>query len=295
MIILRKKLNEGTGFLIMIIFIMLCFNSLATSNDCGTPIISYKTNKLHFPWIAEIYSSINKTKDGNFQHLCGSSIISSSFSITAAHCIQEKHSTYRRASHAIFLIANVLDLKDLSDTININIKEVITHPDWNPEIKKFDGDIALLNFKEPITFDNKISPICLWNGTDQIQSTKTGIIITFIALEEDDPGYYNYEHNLPNNYPKEYNMPIRNSCIETQKRFTSIASNNTFCAGGFNSGPCLETGSSGSSIAVEYNQTYYLRGIVSASFIDFAGCDNYTFTLFTDVLKYQDWITKIIN
>ncbi|XP_070507027.1 serine protease gd-like [Chironomus tepperi] len=242
-----------------------------------------------------MYSKINKTKDGNFQHLCGSSIITSSFSITAAHCIQEKYSPYRRGSDDIFLIANVLDLKDLSSTINIDIQEVVTHSDWNPEVKKFDGDIALLKFKEPTIFDGNILPICLWNGSDEMQSIANGKIITFIALEEDDPGYYNYQHDLPNNYPKEYNMPIRNSCTETQKRFTSIATDNTFCAGGLNSGACLETGSSGSSMAVEYNQTYYLRGIVSASFIDFAGCDNYTYTLFTDVLKYQDWITNIIN
>jgi len=279
----------------MIILILLCFVSLSTSNNCGSPIISNKTNKLHFPWLAEIYSKINKTKDGNFQHLCGSSIITSKFSITAAHCIQEKHSAYRRSSDEIFLIANVLDLKDLNDTINIEIQEVITHPDWNSEVKIFDGDIALLEFKEAINFNDNISPICLWNGSDQIQSVNTGKIITFIALEEDDPGYYNYNHYLQNNYPKEYDMPIRNSCIETQRRFKSIASNNTFCAGGLNSGPCLETGSSGNSMAIEFNQTYYIRGIVSASFIDFAGCDNYTFTLFTDVLKYKNWITKIIN
>lgn len=265
--------------------------------DCGTAIESNITKKQHFPWIAEIYST-SKTKDGRFKHLCSSSIIHLKFAVTAAHCIQEKDSSYARSPQEVFLLSNVLDLKDLSKAIKIEIQNIFTHPSWNPDEEKFDGDIALLEFVEVLNFSEIVSPICLWYENTEyvkIESIKSGKIISFVALEEDDPGYYNHQHDENHNFPKEYIMPVRENCTATQKRFTSIASENSFCAGGLNSGPCLETGSSGSSMAVELNDKFYLRGIVSASFIDFAGCDNYTFTLFTDVLKYQIWIQEVIN
>jgi hypothetical protein len=80
-----------------------------------------------------------------------------------------------------------------------------------------------------------------------------------------------------------------------QPRFKTISTDRTFCAGGLNSGQCLEVGNSGASMAVEIDAKFYFRGVVSASFIDIAGCDNITFTLFTDVMKHKSWITDNIK
>lgn len=276
-----------------LLFSILIFLKLSISQElCGIATKS-PTNRTYFPWIAEIYSIVNVTKDGNPQHLCGSTIITSSFAVTAGHCIQEKHSSYKRQPNEIFLLANILDLNRANESYKIVLQNILTHHDWNPYHESFDGDVALLHFKDSLKFSKYISPICLWN--DNIVNADYGKILTFIALDEDDPGYYNYDFSESHNYPKEFNMPIRDNCIESQPRFIPIASNRTYCAGGFNSGPCLETGNSGSSMSVEINQIFYLRGLVSASFIDIAGCDNYTFTLFTDLLKYKDWINEKIQ
>lgn len=276
----------------MDLLILVCLINLTTAEICGKSLKSNDLNR--FPWNTEIFSAVNRTAEGRFQHLCGSTIISSNFSITAAHCIQEKHSAYKRSAEDIFLLANVHDMKNWTETVRVTVLKILVHPSWNPNSKVYESDIALLKFRNELDLSvDKVAPLCLWKDVINEPSVSFGEISTFIALEEGDPGYENYQHDDIHNFSKKYFMPIRESC-DAQKRFKSIASNNTFCAGGLNSGACLETGSSGSSMAVFVNDTYYLRGIVSASFIDFAGCDNYTFTLFTDVIKYKEWIDDIM-
>lgn len=274
-----------------LIFLCLVKLSIAEKN-CGVSSHSDLTNNLHFPWITEILSNINKTADNlNDLRICGSTIITSLFSITAAHCIQQKHSKYKRSPNEIYLLANVVDLMNTNASQRIGLIDIKLHPDWNAESPIFNGDIALMKFITSIEFNDKISPICLWHMHSEL--IDHGKILSFISLEEDSPGYYNHFHDEFHNYPKEFNVPIRSECVRSQPRFMEIYSNRSFCGGGLNSGPCLETGNSGSSLAVQIDGIFHLRGIVSASFIDIAGCDNYTYTLFTDVLKYKDWIDGI--
>lgn len=47
-------------------------------------------------------------------------------------------------------------------------------------------------------------------------------------------------------------------------------------------------------MAVQVDDKHFLHGIVSASFIDIAGCDNITFTLFSDVSQFKTWITEVM-
>lgn len=266
--------------LIKIVFLCSLFNLINGDEICGISEISPVTNQPHFPWIAIIKSSINKAIDGSDKFVCGSSIISKKYAITGAHCIHAKNTYYKRKANHIYLISNIYDLNNLQNTHKILIEEIKIHSDWDFLKDTFDADLALLKFKEEVN----IMPICLFYNSEIDYSF--GEIISFTDPEEDEPGYYT-NHNLP----RSFKMPIRSECSETQKRFKTIESNRTYCAGGLNSGPCLEIGNSGSSMAINIEDKFYLRGIVSASFIDFDGCDNYTYSLFTDVLKFKDWIT----
>jgi Trypsin len=144
-------------------------------------------------------------------------------------------------------------------------------------------------------FCSTVSPICLW-PTEENQ-VSVGKVITWTEMEADDPGYWNHFQDPLHNYPTEYDLPIRLSsdCFLIQPRFKSIASQRTFCAGGLNSGQCLEVGNSGASMSVQIGERFFMKGIVSASFIDIAGCDNVTFTLFTDVLKHKSWLIDSIK
>lgn len=212
--------------------------------------------------------------------------------IPAGHCIEEKLSDgYRRSPSHIVVYFGIYDLRQKNAT-GSKIQEIFVHPDWNPLDEHYDADIAVLKLRNPVAFSTRISPICLWPVNDEIVK---GTVISWSDLAEDDPGYWNYVHDPLHNYPRRFSMPIRSNaeCFLMQPRFKSIASENTFCAGGLNSGQCLEVGNSGASMAVQSDEKFYLHGIVSASFIDIAGCDNITFTLFTEVMKYKSWIIEV--
>ena len=142
---------------------------------------------------------------------------------------------------------------------------------------------------------SEISPICLWPSEENLFTT--GKVITWTFSQPDDPGYWNHVLDPLHNFPVQFDLPIRsnNECFGTQPRFLTISTNRTFCAGGLNSGQCLEVGNSGASMAVKVKDTFFFKGIVSASFIDIAGCDNFTFTLFTDVTKFKTWLIDIIK
>jgi Trypsin len=216
--------------------------------------------------------------------------------ILAAHCIHDKHSEgYRRLPSHILSYFGIYDLKQ-SKSRGWHIEEIFLHADWNALDEAFEADIALLKHRELIAFSDSIKPICLWTAEKRDDFEK-GVVISWTEPDEDEPGYWNYNHDLLHNYPQRYIMPIRSNaeCFRSQPRFKKIAGERSYCAGGLNSGACLEVGNSGASMAVEIEEKYFLRGIVSASFIDIAGCDNVTFTLFTDVLKFEAWIIDIVS
>lgn len=154
----------------------------------------------------------------------------------------------------------------------------------------------VLTFFIVFNIPSEISPICLWPADEA--SVATGKVISWNFLRPEDPGYWNHVPADPShNYPIEYILPIRsnNFCFVTQPRFLTISSNSTFCAGGLNSGQCLEVGNSGASMAIKIEEKFFMKGIVSASFIDIAGCDNVTFTLFTDVSYHKKWLIDNIK
>jgi serine protease 7 len=260
----------------LLLFAFLLKFIYAENTSCGSSLISSASGEEYFPWIA-IINSVNE--NGKDKFICSSSIINQKFSLTASHCVES------RRINEIYLMTNVHDLKHTENSTKIAIEEIFIHPQWKLFAQSFDADLALLKFREILLFNENVSPICLWH--ENVQEQKSGKLISFTDPEENEPGY---ERDALSNFPKMYKMPIRSECIKAQPRFATIASNRTFCAGGLYSGPCLEVGNSGSALAVEINEKFYIRGIVSASFIDFAGCDNYTFSLFTDIPKFKDWI-----
>ena len=85
-------------------------------------------------------------------------------------------------------------------------------------------------------------------------------------------------------------------CLSENPRFSAITSENTFCAAGKNSesGPC--SGDSGSGLFMRSESgLWYLRGIVSTGFIENGTCAVSSDVIFTNVLKYSDWINEVTS
>ncbi|XP_072808695.1 serine protease 52-like isoform X3 [Vicugna pacos] len=103
-----------------------------------------------FPWQVSIF---HKSK-----HLCGGSILSEWWILTASHCFKGK------TKAALKVIHGEEDLNGMQNLTKVKVSRRITHPNFDNWL--FNNDIALLLLKSPLNLGAKKVPICLSEVTD---------------------------------------------------------------------------------------------------------------------------------
>ncbi|XP_075423520.1 ovochymase-2 isoform X2 [Ascaphus truei] len=105
------------------------------------------------PWIASLKR--------NGQHFCGGTIVSSTYVVTAAHCVSDRNVlSYLQ----VFIGDFDLTAKEPEEK-RFSIKTIIRHPNFKPS-QPINFDIAVLELDGNITFDENIQPACLPNPDD---------------------------------------------------------------------------------------------------------------------------------
>ncbi|KAM9359802.1 ST14 transmembrane serine protease matriptase a [Symphorus nematophorus] len=128
--------------------------------DCGRSM--FKTSRIvggqnteegEFPWQVSLHVK-------NYGHVCGASIISPRWLVTAAHCVQDDGMTRlsQPSSWEAYLGLHTQQ-KTGSHVVKKNLKQVIPHPNYNSHT--YDNDIALMELDSPVTYSDYIRPICL--------------------------------------------------------------------------------------------------------------------------------------
>ncbi|KAL7013230.1 hypothetical protein ACKWTF_015278 [Chironomus riparius] len=115
----------------------------------------------------------------------------------------------------------------------------------------------------------------------------TGVVVGYGKSED--------ETKIHETIPKVIATPIHTNehCFLEYSNLVKISSKRTFC-GGSGTGVGVCRGDSGSGLFVNDGSAYYLRGIVSSSIIGGRyGCDVDSYSVFTDVAKYVDWINGL--
>lgn len=164
------------------------------------------------------------------------------------------------------------------------ISDIVIHPEWNQNIQRFDADIAILILSNEVQFTEYIQPACIIDRESEISSLTDAFVAGYGKSEN-----LNKTHE---NIPKVVYSPIQDNedCFLKFKELTELSSKRTFCAGNATGeGVCV--GDSGGALFIIHENTFYLRGIVSSSLFHFGeSCDVNTYAVFTDVLKFSDWI-----
>ncbi|KAF9411854.1 hypothetical protein HW555_009459 [Spodoptera exigua] len=103
------------------------------------------------------------------QWLCGGSLISDRFILTAAHCLSET------VIGPVTLVAlGILKRSDPMELWQIyKVRRVIKHPEYAPPSKY--NDIALLEVDRPVRYSKDVFPACLdFGGTEHYSAEATG-------------------------------------------------------------------------------------------------------------------------
>jgi len=106
---------------------------------------------------------------GKRQHICGATVVSSKWVITAAHCIVAGP---KAASYKVVVGRQSLKKFD-AKTKRLNVKRVIVHPKWTGDYEdEMSNDIALIELRTPISFNEFVQPACL---PDEVSTNPAGL------------------------------------------------------------------------------------------------------------------------
>ncbi|XP_050308922.1 chymotrypsin-like elastase family member 2A [Anthonomus grandis grandis] len=276
-------------------------NTIVNGAVCGTvvkqprPLITHgqATQEGEFPWHAALYHS----QGIDLTYICGASLISLQHLITVAHCVtRKKTQTMVNPDNLVVYVGKFYLRTWRSPGIqDRRVDKIIIHPKYNPQV--FGNDIAVLKLTEPAQLTSYVRPVCLWQGSNQLELVvnQTGIVV----------GWGFDETGTVTEQLTKAHMPIvsQETCIYSFPDFYSrFTSSTTFCAG-FKNGTSVCNGDSGGGLVLpkpnsdRNNPIWQIRGLVSISVAvhNKFRCDSSHYVVFTDVAKHLDFVKNAMK
>ncbi len=210
----------------------------------------------------------------NNEAICGATLISPNWAITAAHCVIGENGLRISDNSILSLAINDYSLNG-ENIKKYGIEEVISHPNYDPMMT--DNDIALLKLSKTQIEINKFPEIkrtSLTTGTE-----------AFVAGWGNTIGYPSEEQSFPDKL-QEVLVPIID-WEQCNDAFEGELTTNMFCAGYFEGGKDSCEGDSGGPLITYQNGQSLLIGVVSWG--DKCAEPNKA-GIYTNVQNYIDWI-----
>ncbi|KAM6967868.1 suppressor of tumorigenicity 14 protein homolog [Aplochiton taeniatus] len=250
--------------------------------DCDCGIRPYKLNRIvggvnaelgEWPWQVSLHFLTHG-------HVCGASIISNKWLLSAAHCFQ----TPSPANHVPSNWQTYSGMQDQYKQENVQrrgLKTIITHPDYNA--MTYDYDISLLELSEPLEFTNTIHPICLPARSHVFPAGKSCWVTGWGTLREGG----SVSRLLQKAEVKIINDTVCN--VVTEGQVTSRMLCSGFLSGGVDA---CQGDSGGPLVCLEESGKWFQVGIVSWG----EGCARRNKPgVYSRVTKLREWIDKTIS
>lgn len=212
--------------------------------------------------------------------------------VSAAHCFQNKGQLWRTQPEYVVALLGKHDLNvnRESGSKQFLVWDTILHPDWNFNTERFDADIAIIFLIGKVELSKQIQPVCLPRSSFN-EVVGNGVVVGWGKSE-------NSGSNRHDSILNELMVPAVNAshCYTTFYLLGSVSSNRAFCGGYDHQGraPCLGDSGGGFYLLDPAARTWNVRGIVSASIIDFdIGCDINTYSIYTNVATFVQWIDNV--
>ncbi|XP_069390707.1 ST14 transmembrane serine protease matriptase a [Paralichthys olivaceus] len=246
--------------------------------DCGRSM--FKTSRIvggqdaeegEFPWQVSLHVK-------NYGHVCGASVISPRWLVTAAHCVQDDGKTrYSQPGTWEAYLGLHIQQKIGSAVVKKNLKKVISHPNYNEFT--FDNDIALMELDSPVTLSDYIRPICLPSPQHDFPTGNTVWITGWGATREG---------GFAAPVLQKAQVRIINQTV-CDKLMGGQLTSRMLCAGVLTGGVDACQGDSGGPLSSPSGSRMFLAGVVSWG----DGCARRNKPgIYTTVTKFRGWIKE---
>ncbi|XP_032401257.1 ST14 transmembrane serine protease matriptase a [Xiphophorus hellerii] len=198
-----------------------------------------------FPWQVSLHYH-------TYGHVCGASIISKIWLVTAAHCVQNEGNLRfgEPAKWEIYL--GLHDQQKIDKfVVKRKLKQIIPHPNYNPNT--FDNDIALMELDTPIEYSDYIQPICLPTADYKIPAGQNVWITGWGATREGGTAAKTLQ---------KASVRIINHS-ECNKLMSFRLTSRMLCAGVLTGGVDACQGDSGGPLSSPEGECMFLAGVVS--------------------------------
>ncbi|NP_001071205.1 ST14 transmembrane serine protease matriptase b [Danio rerio] len=240
----------------------------------STRIIGGKdSDEGEWPWQVSLHM---KTQG----HVCGASVISNSWLVTAAHCVQDNDQFRYSQADQWEVYLGLHNQGETSKSTQRSVLRIIPHPQYDHS--SYDNDIALMELDNAVTLNQNIWPICLPDPTHYFPAGKSVWITGWGKLREGSDA-------VPSVLQKA-EVRIINSTVCSKLMDDGITPH-MICAGVLSGGVDACQGDSGGPMSsIEGNGRMFLAGVVGWG--DGCGRRNRP-GVYTRVTDYRSWIREI--
>uniref|UniRef100_A0A8C0W9K9 Transmembrane protease serine 2 n=1 Tax=Castor canadensis TaxID=51338 RepID=A0A8C0W9K9_CASCN len=240
--------------------------------ECGAPLPSRQSRIVgglnadlrDWPWQVSLHVQ--------GVHVCGGSIITPKWIVTAAHCVEEplNRAWYWTA------FAGILKQSDMLSDVGYPVQKVISHPNYDSKTKN--NDIALMKLQTSLTFNENVKPVCLPNPGMMLEP-KQQCWIGWGAT---------YEKGKTSDVLNAATVPLIESSVCNNKYiYNNLVTSSMICAGYLEGTVDSCQGDSGGPLVTLKNGIWWLIGDTSWG----AGCAKaYRPGVYGNVTMFTDWI-----